>query len=136
MLSALPLTAGLILTGCSATPVNNNTVNSNQVSSQPTNSTVDRTVNLGYAALIDVRTLEEWEAGHLEGAVRYGIESPDFVSTIITLDKSADYYIYCRSGNRAGQAIQIMREAGFTGDLVNGGAVENAAQELNLPIVK
>lgn len=128
LISTVPFLFGL--TACSQASTNN-------TGEQSTNSTVNRSEaqSYGYAAIIDVRTIEEWEAGHLEGAVRYGIESPDFVSDITTLDKSADYYIYCRSGNRAGQAIQIMREAGFTGELVNGGAVENASQELNLPIV-
>ena len=88
-----------------------------------------------YAAIIDVRTPEEWASGHLEGAVRIGIADADFAQQIDTLDKSADYYIYCRSGNRAGQAIDYMKSAGFTGNLVNGGAVANASQATGLAIV-
>jgi rhodanese-related sulfurtransferase len=53
-----------------------------------------------------------------------------------TLDPAADYYIYCRSGNRAGQAIQIMQQAGFTGELVNGGSLANAASQTGLTVVK
>ena len=88
-----------------------------------------------YAAIIDVRTPEEWTAGHLEGAVRIGIADADFAQQLETLDKSADYYIYCRSGNRAGQAIDYMKSAGFTGELVNGGAVANAASQTGLAII-
>ena len=88
-----------------------------------------------YAAIIDVRTPEEWASGHLEGAVRIGIADADFAQQIDTLDKTADYYIYCRSGNRAGQAIDYMKSAGFTGNLVNGGAVANASQATGLAIV-
>ncbi|MFM1950803.1 MAG: hypothetical protein RL418_490 [Actinomycetota bacterium] len=88
-----------------------------------------------YAAIIDVRTPEEWDAGHLEGAVRIGIADADFVQQLETLDKSADYYIYCRSGNRAGQAIDYMKSAGFTGKLVNGGAVANASAATGLAVV-
>lgn len=88
-----------------------------------------------YAAIIDVRTPEEWAAGHLEGAVRIGIADADFVQQLESLDKSADYYIYCRSGNRAGQAIDYMKSAGFTGKLVNGGAVANASSATGLAIV-
>jgi len=88
-----------------------------------------------YAAIIDVRTQEEWATGHLEGAVRIGIADADFAQQLDTLDKSADYYIYCRSGNRAGQAIDFMKSAGFTGKLVNGGAVANAATQTGLTVV-
>ena len=88
-----------------------------------------------YAAVIDVRTPEEWAEGHLEGAVLMGIADADFQAQLATLDPSADYYIYCRSGNRAGQAIEIMKSLGFTGELVNGGAVANAAGQTGLAIV-
>ena len=88
-----------------------------------------------YAAVIDVRTPEEWAAGHLESAVRIGIADADFAAQLETLDKSADYYIYCRSGNRAGQAIDYMKSAGFTGKLVNGGSLENAAAQTGLAVV-
>jgi phage shock protein E len=89
-----------------------------------------------FAAVIDVRTVEEWNSGHLEGAVLIGIADADFRDQLSTLDPSADYYIYCRSGNRAGQAIDIMRDMGFTGELVNGGAVANASNQLGLAVIK
>jgi phage shock protein E len=89
-----------------------------------------------YAAVIDVRTVEEWNEGHLEGAVRMGIADADFTAQLSTLDPAADYFIYCRSGNRAGQAIEIMRGLGFTGELVNGGSVANAAGMTGLPVIR
>jgi phage shock protein E len=88
-----------------------------------------------YAEIIDVRTPEEWNTGHLAGAVRMGIADADFEAQLATLDPSKDYYIYCRSGNRAGQAIDIMRQKGFTGELINGGAVANASAELGIEVV-
>ncbi len=89
-----------------------------------------------YAAVIDVRTVEEWNSGYLEGAVLIEIADADFRDEISKLDPSADYYIYCRSGNRAGQAIDIMRDMGFSGELVNGGAVANASNQLGLAVVR
>lgn len=89
-----------------------------------------------FAAVIDVRTVEEWNSGHLDGAVLIGIADADFRDQLSTLDPAADYYIYCRSGNRAGQAIDIMRDMGFTGELVNGGAVANASNQLGLAVIK
>jgi rhodanese-related sulfurtransferase len=88
-----------------------------------------------YAEVIDVRTPEEWSSGHLAGAIRIGIADSDFAAQLETLDKGADYYIYCRSGNRAGQAIDFMESIGFTGELVNGGSVANASTQLGLEVV-
>jgi rhodanese-related sulfurtransferase len=89
-----------------------------------------------YAAVIDVRTPEETSLGYLEGAQLFDIQNPTFMDMLSSLDPAADYYIYCRSGNRAGQAIQIMQQAGFTGELVNGGSLENAANQTGLTVVK
>ncbi len=89
-----------------------------------------------YAAVIDVRTVEEWNSGYLKGAVLIEIADADFRQELAALDPAADYYIYCRSGNRAGQAINIMKEMGFTGELVNGGSVANASGQLGIQIVK
>ena len=89
-----------------------------------------------YAAVIDVRTPEETSAGYLEGSKLFDVQDASFMSNLETLDKSADYYIYCRSGNRSGQAIETMKANGFTGELRNGGALGNAAAETGLAVVK
>ena len=82
-----------------------------------------------------MRTQEEWDAGFIEGAVRIGIADADFAAQLEQLDKGADYFVYCRSGNRAGQAISAMQSAGFTGKLVNGGSLLDASVALSLPVV-
>jgi phage shock protein E len=87
-----------------------------------------------YAQIIDVRTLDEWNSGHLKGAVRIGIADVDFADQLSMLDPSRDYYVYCRSGNRAGQAIDLMRDTGFMGQLINGGSVSNASKQLDLEV--
>lgn len=89
-----------------------------------------------YAAVIDVRTPSETSAGHLEGAALFDVQDAAFLANLETLDKSADYYVYCRSGNRSGAAIQTMKQNGFTGKLHNGGSLENAASETGLTVVK
>lgn len=88
------------------------------------------------AAVIDVRTPEEFVTGYLEGAVNYNIEGPEFAAQMAALDKSANYVIYCRSGNRAGQAISYMQSNGFTGTLTNAGSVADASSTTGLPIVQ
>ena len=89
-----------------------------------------------YSAVIDVRTADEWATGHLDGAVNIDIQGPDFASKIDALDHSANYVVYCRSGNRAGQAIKIMEAAGFTGDLMNAGSVADASAMTGMKVVQ
>ena len=89
-----------------------------------------------YAAIIDVRTPSETSAGHIEGALLFDIYDETFMGQLSTLDKSANYYLYCRSGSRSGQAIDIMQQEGFTGMLDNGGTLENAASETGLTVVR
>lgn len=87
--------------------------------------------------LLDVRTPAEFDAGHLPGAINIDVQDPDFDEQILAgFDPAGDYYVYCRSGNRSGQAIERMRGLGFTGELVNYGSLEEAASRLGLPVVK
>ncbi len=86
------------------------------------------------AVIIDVRTPEEYAAGHIEGAINIDFYSETFAQDVAALDPGAAYVVYCRSGNRSGQAKAIMDAAGFT-NVTDAGAVEAASQELGLPIV-
>jgi rhodanese-related sulfurtransferase len=88
------------------------------------------------AAVIDVRTPEEISSGYLEGALKFDFQGPNFASEIATLDKSKDYVIYCRSGNRAGGAINFMKQNGFTGKLTNAGSLDEAANATGLGVVR
>ena len=88
------------------------------------------------AAVIDVRTPEETATGYLQGAMLFNIEGAEFASEIATLDKAANYVVYCRSGNRAGKAIEFMKGEGFTGTLTNAGALADAANATGLAIVQ
>jgi phage shock protein E len=102
-----------------------------------TSSTDDTTTVISLVPagkVIDVRTPEEFAEGYVKGAVNIDVSNPNFESQIAELDKDAAYSIYCRSGNRSAAAVEIMRNAGFT-NVVDLGAVEEAAQALSLPVV-
>ena len=64
--------------------------------------------------VIDVRTPEEYAAGHLDGAVNMNVEGPDFGAQIATLDTAGTVAVYCRSGRRSAAAADQMADAGFT----------------------
>ena len=79
--------------------------------------------------IVDVRTPEEFAAGHLPGAVNLDVSAATFDSQIAALDKNVAYAVYCRSGNRSTIAVGKMSDAGFT-NLFNfnkGGFAELAA---------
>lgn len=63
--------------------------------------------------LMDVRTPEETADGKIEGAMELDFRSPDFAQKLDELDKEKTYLIYCRSGNRSGQACDMMAKKGF-----------------------
>lgn len=65
-------------------------------------------------SVIDVRTPEEFNAGHLADAVLIDIYQDDFTQQLDALDRNTPYVIYCRSGNRSEQARMIMTDLGFT----------------------
>ena len=66
------------------------------------------------AYLIDVRTAEEYNAGHLKYSRNIDFKSPDFKAKVSKLDKSRPVYLYCRSGNRSGKAVDTLKAVGFT----------------------
>lgn len=61
------------------------------------------------AVLVDVRTPAEFEEGHIKDAINIDFENSNFEQEIQKLDISKTYFIYCRSGNRSGQAMGIMK---------------------------
>ncbi len=66
------------------------------------------------AFVLDVRTPEEIEEGIIPNATNIDIYlGQDFLNELEKLDKSKNYYVYCRSGNRSGQACAIMNSVGF-----------------------
>ncbi len=65
------------------------------------------------AQLIDVRTPEEFNTGHLLTAVNIDWKGTDFDRKIETLDKSKPVFVYCHSGNRSHEAAKKMESLGF-----------------------
>ena len=62
--------------------------------------------------VIDVRTPGEFSRGHVDGAVNYNVEGPDFADQIMGLDPGGVYAVYCQSGNRSQVAVDQMASIG------------------------
>ena len=66
------------------------------------------------ALLIDVRSKQEFDQGHLDGAVHIEWDRIDALAAAIGDDKNRQVVFYCRSGNRAGKSIVELRTRGYT----------------------
>ncbi len=75
---------------------------------------VDQLKNDENAVILDVRTEDECNEGMIPEAINIDIyKGQGFIYLIEELDKSKNYYVYCKSGGRSGQACSIMNQLGF-----------------------
>ena len=74
--------------------------------------------------VIDVRTLEEFESGHIEDSSN--IEWQEISSIADNINKDQKIYLYCRSGRRSQNATDILVDLGYK-DVTNLGGIKDAA---------
>jgi rhodanese-related sulfurtransferase len=84
--------------------------------------------------LLDVRTIEEYKAGHLRDATLIPVQSLAQNLGMLKQDKNKNILVYCATGNRSVTASRILEENGFTPITVKGG-IKDLARE-NVEIVK
>ncbi|SEL78397.1 Rhodanese-related sulfurtransferase [Aquimarina amphilecti] len=75
------------------------------------------------AVILDVRTEEEVEDGFIPNMLNLDIrQGQGFLDEVEKLDKTKNYYVYCRSGARSAQACTLMNQMGFktTYNLIGG----------------
>lgn len=83
------------------------------------------------ALLLDVRTPEEYAAGHVPGSRNIPLDCVGQAE----LDREAPLFVYCRSGARSGQACSILRERGYDATNIGGilhyeGTLEQGGQQV------
>ena len=84
-------------------------------------------------AIIDVRTAEEFETSHIIGAVNIDIELGDFIITVVSIKKEGAIYVYGKTEEQVGLAVQYMRDLGYP-NVVNLGSFEDAQNVLPLGV--
>jgi phage shock protein E len=82
--------------------------------------------------VVDVRTQDEWNRGHLEGALH--LEWQDILQLSSDINKDEKIYLYCRSGNRSGKATKILEDAGYI-NVINAGSIQEASKLLGINII-
>lgn len=65
------------------------------------------------ATVLDIRTPEEFQEGHIAGAVNIDFTEEGFAKKIAALDKSKTYIVHCQGGGRSGRSMPVFDEAKF-----------------------
>lgn len=87
----------------------------------------------GNVALVDVRTAEEYSAGHIPGATNVDFYSEDFLRLIeASIPKDCPVAVYCRTGKRSAEASAALAKAGYTVNNLIGGF--EAWKDAGLPV--
>jgi len=63
--------------------------------------------------VIDVRTAEEFAAGHITGAINIPLDAADFREQVAALNRDGDFIVHCGTGARADRVTDYMAEQGF-----------------------
>lgn len=85
------------------------------------NAGIDEWKNNADAVLLDVRTVEEYQQGHIEGSKNIPLQNIQYVKdSISAMDKPI--YVHCLSGSRSAQAVSVLKSMGYT-DVTNIGGI-------------
>ena len=85
--------------------------------------------------ILDVRTPEEYEEGHIADAINVNFREETFREQLDMLDKDDTYLLFCRSGGRSGQTLPVIEELGFVKIYHMTGGMNEWAAEV-LPMIK
>jgi rhodanese-related sulfurtransferase len=96
---------------------------------------IQKNANNPQFVILDVRTPEEFDSGHIAGAINININTGGFKTEVGELDKKKTFFVYCRTGRRSAEAVKIMRGLGFTNIIQMKGDILKWQSE-NLPLVK
>jgi thioredoxin 1 len=64
--------------------------------------------------IIDVRTPEEFQSGHIADAVNINFYDEDFPKKMAKLNKQQPIFVYCKAGGRSAEAVALLQKKGFT----------------------
>ncbi len=105
------------------------------VSPEEAKAIIDKNEGNPNFVILDVRTPQEFQAGHIKGAINIDFYAPDFPQKLDRLDKGKVYVVYCRSGNRSAKTVALMKQQGFRVVYEIQGGVK-AWQARGLPLVR
>ena len=120
-LSALTLSACAAPAAAEPTPTGAPVVEYKKISAADAKARIDSGDEL---IILDVRTQEEFDAGHIAGAILVPNETILDEQPELLPDLDAEILVYCRSGNRSGQAANKLIDMGYTNVVDFGGIID------------
>ena len=91
-----------------------------EVASQAEFNQISKSIDAGEGVLLDVRTAEEFNDGHITGAKLHTLQQIE-AGEMPQVSKNKKIYVYCRSGNRSAQAKGLLNDAGYSNVVDLGG---------------
>lgn len=82
-------------------------------SNQDINKGVDKFHNTSGSVLLDVRTKQEYNQGNIKGSINIPLDKLELVEKTIK-NKETPLFVYCHSGSRSGQAVDYLKQVGYT----------------------
>ncbi len=131
ILLSITLMLSFLVAACQQSANNSKSINEKVSLEQFEKLLVDKS----NALILDVRTPEEFAAGHVQGAVNLNIYDPGFKSALTKLDKTKPVLVYCKSGGRSADAATQMKDLGF-GEVYNFGGGMLAWSNAEKPMVR
>jgi phage shock protein E len=97
-------------------------------------STEAAATDVSRPTIIDVRTTEEFAAGHLSGAINLPLNAIDFHERLNSISQDGDFVVHCGTGARADRVVAFMTQQGFSGR-IKAHSLEEALDLTNSAIV-
>lgn len=112
LMIASVLLVALVVAGCGAAPAADKTVDINALPATIDAATLRAVQNDPNVVILDVRETFEYNAGHIAGVKL--IPLGQLPSRVNEVPKDKPVIVTCRTGNRSGQAVQFLRDQGYT----------------------
>ena len=127
--------AAVIFTACQTAPMKKSdaSIAVKQGVSEMTPQEAKPAVEAAYAQFIDVRTPEEYKAGHAERTKNIPLD--ELAQNLDKLEKNEPVYLICQTGMRSMKAAQMLNEAGFPQTVSIAGGT-TAWQDAGFPMAK
>ena len=122
-----------VITSCSSSTVNNLPITTVSV-----DTAIKFVAEEDAVVILDVRTLEEYEFGHIKGALNIDVLDDAFTNKVSTLDRNKTYIVHCAANAKNGRtdkSLKIMQGLGFNSLLDMSGGMVKWVKEGN-PIIK
>ena len=121
MKRTLPMLLSFVLTGCAASATLSETNTYRQITMVEAVELMEKEENY---LILDVRTQQEYAAGHIPGAIVIPNETIGTEEIAQLPDKDQLIMVYCRSGNRSKQASEKLVKLGYTNIVEFGGIID------------